>query len=95
MGRQRVDIGDTVLGSGLSPTSGKRLNGKRGVVTDIEDHFGKDLITVEWDGGGTDQVYQDNLSGTQQGNRFRHPDNAVSDEGDEPPRGKRRWGRRG
>lgn len=91
---QRVDVGDTVIGQGLSPTTGNRLNGKRGTVTDVEDHFGQDLLTVEWSDGSTDRVYQDNVSGTQQGGRFRHPDSAGV-ESEESSRGKRRWGRRG
>jgi hypothetical protein len=92
MGYTRVRAGDTVIGAGVSPTTGKRISNKRGYVTDVRDHLGNDIVCVEWEDGSTDEVRQENVSGTQQGVFGRPP----REEAEEEPQGKkRRWGRRG
>lgn len=89
MGRTRVEAGDVVIGSGISPTTGRRLTGKRGRVVDVRDHLGTDVVCVEWDDGTEDEVRQENVSGTQQGVFGRSTEEVVDE-----PATRRRWGRR-
>lgn len=92
MGYSKVRAGDRVIGQGSSPSTGKRIQGKLGWVDDVRDHLGDDVVCVTWDDGGTDEVRQDNVSGTQQG-VFGRGGRATSDPEPENQK-KRRWGRR-
>lgn len=66
MGYTRVRAGDTVIGNGVSPITGRRIENKLGTVTDVRDHLGEDIVHVEWEDGTTDEVRQENVSGTRQ-----------------------------
>lgn len=63
----RVETGDHVIGYGVSSLTGRRVQGKYGVVADVRDFMGDDVVTVAWNDGTEDDVRQDEVSGTQQG----------------------------
>lgn len=67
MGRTRVETGDHVIGRGTSSITGRRVHGKYGVVADVRDFMGDDVVTVAWSDGTEDDVRQDEVSGTQEG----------------------------
>jgi len=67
VGYTRVETGDHVIGVGVAPDNGARVAGKRGLVINVRDHLGEDVITVEWADGTVNEVRQENVSGTQQG----------------------------
>ena len=68
MGVTRItnsDRGATVLGRGKHPDTGRSLNGKRGKVEGVEQHFGGEVVFVKWEGSSeVDAVRQSNVSGT-------------------------------
>lgn len=67
MGLTRVEEGDHVIGRGNSSVTGRRIDGKYGVVADVRDYLGDDVVTVTWSDGSVDEVMQRDVSGTQQG----------------------------
>jgi hypothetical protein len=59
------DRGASVIGQGAHPDTGRSLNGRRGKVVDVKDHFGEELVGVRWEGSSeVDYVRQRNVSGT-------------------------------
>lgn len=65
-GKTSVNAGDHVICTGLSPSTGRRMQGEHGDVTATGDHFGNKTVTVELKGGDTETLYEDNVSGTGQ-----------------------------
>lgn len=65
MGYTRVETGDRVVGVGTAP-EGRKLRGLVGTVVDTYTWMGDDVLVVNWDDGTTNNVRQENVSGTRQ-----------------------------
>jgi hypothetical protein len=68
MGLTRItndDEGARVVGSGTSPQTGRRIQGRVGTVQGVRRRYGEDAVEVLWDGDTeSDYVKQANVSGT-------------------------------